>query len=178
MQSWGRSIDSFEMNFGYFVQHTSPMKKHYFYFLIQPSGPASGSRRCYNMESWGPSNNSLEALAMNFGYFSMLSLWKDIIGFFLYHPSCWRKCWKMESWGPSIHSFKAFNMNFEYFVQYTSLLKRHYWLILISPSGPASGLRRCCNMESWGQSNGQSDGIKRVPIQQFWMPGRRPGVIL
>ena len=56
-------------------------------------------------------------------------------------------CIRDRSWGPSLHSFEAFNMNFGYFVQYT----RHCWYRLISPSGLASDLRRCCKIESWGR---------------------------
>ena len=41
MESLGPNINSFEansMNFGYFVQHTSPLNRHYWYFVISPSG--------------------------------------------------------------------------------------------------------------------------------------------
>ena len=45
------------MNFGYFGQHTSSMKKHYGYFLMPPSEQASGSGRCWKTfpeaQSWG-----------------------------------------------------------------------------------------------------------------------------
>ena len=71
MLSWGPDIHSFEaisMNFGYFVQYTSPLNRHYWYFVISPSGPASG-RRCRKMEFWGLSINSFEAFNMNFGVF-------------------------------------------------------------------------------------------------------------
>ena len=119
MQSWGPSINSFEafnMNFGYFVQYTSPMKRHYWYFLIQPSGSALGSKRCCNMESWGPSNHSFEAFNMKFGYFvQYTSPLKRHYWYCLISPSglasASRRSYKMESWGCGIHSFVAFNMS-------------------------------------------------------------------
>ena len=94
MQSWGPSINSFEafnMNFGYFVQHNSPLKKNYWYFLIPASGPPSGSRRFCNMESWGPSINSFESFNMYFRYFVQYTILYDSplnrhYGYFWYHP--------------------------------------------------------------------------------------------
>ena len=68
----GPNIHSFEaisMNIGYFVQYTSPLNWHFWYFMISTSGPPSGSRRCWNMECWGPNIHSFEAISMNFGYF-------------------------------------------------------------------------------------------------------------
>ena len=89
MLSWGPDINSFEafnMSYWYFVQHTSPLKRHYWYFIIQPSGPPSGSRRCWNMECWGPNIHSFEAISMNFGYLvNILALWIDIIVILWYH---------------------------------------------------------------------------------------------
>ena len=72
MRGVSRCIQSFQavnMNFGYFVQHISLNKKHYGYFLIPPSGQASGSRRYWKMQSWGPGIQSFQAVNMNFGYF-------------------------------------------------------------------------------------------------------------
>ena len=76
------------MNFGYCVQYKRPLKKHYWYFLIPPSGPASGSRGCWKMESWGPGIQSLEAFNINFGYFVQHTcpLKKNIISIFWYNP--------------------------------------------------------------------------------------------
>ena len=37
------SFDASTLNFGEVVQHTSPLNKHYWHFLIPPSGPASGA---------------------------------------------------------------------------------------------------------------------------------------
>ena len=54
LEGLGPGIQSFEavnMYFGYFGQHTSFMKKNYWYFLIPPSGQASGSIRCWKMQS-------------------------------------------------------------------------------------------------------------------------------
>ena len=53
----GPGIQSFEainMNFGYFGQHISSMKKYYWYILISPLGQASGSRRCWKILPWHP----------------------------------------------------------------------------------------------------------------------------
>ena len=71
MQSRGPGIQSFEavnVNFGYFGHHTKAMKKHYGYFLIPPSGQASGSIRCRKMQSQGPGVHSFQAVNMNFWY--------------------------------------------------------------------------------------------------------------
>ena len=38
------SFDASTLNFGEVVQHISPLNKHYWHFLIPPSGPTSGSR--------------------------------------------------------------------------------------------------------------------------------------
>ena len=134
------------MNFGYFVRHTDPMKKHYWYFLIPPSGPALGSWRCWKMKSWGPGIQSFEAVVMNFGYFVQhTGPMKKHYWYFLIPPSgpasgSWR-CWKMLSWGPGIQSFEAVIMNLGYFGQHTSPMKKHYGYVLIAPSGQASGPR-------------------------------------
>ena len=151
MQSWGPASTVLNINFGYFVQDTSPLKKHYWYFLTPPSGPAPGWRGCCKMQSRGPCIQSFEAFNMNFGYFVQhTSLMKKHYWYLLIQPSGpasgSKRCWKLESWGPSINSFEAFNMNFGYFVQYTSPMKRHYWYFLIQPSGSAFGSKRCCNM--------------------------------
>ena len=132
MEAWGpgmRSFEALDMNFGYFVQHSSPLKKHYWYFLIPPSRPASGSRRCCKMQSWGPCIHSFEAFNMNLGYFVQhTSHMKKRYWYFLIPPSGpasgSRRCWKMETWGPGVHSFEAFHMISGYFVQYASPLKR------------------------------------------------------
>ena len=126
-----QSFEAVNMNFGYFGQYTSSMKKHYGYFLIPPSGQASGSRRCWKIQSWGPGIQSFEAVIMNFGYFV------DHTGPMEKH--CWyilippsgqasgsMRCWKMKSRGPGIQSFQAVNMNFGYFVQHASPNKKHY----------------------------------------------------
>ena len=63
-----QSLEAVNVNFGYFGQHTSAMKKHYGYFLIPPSGQASGSIRCWKMQSPGPGIHSFQAVNMNFGY--------------------------------------------------------------------------------------------------------------
>ena len=63
-----QSLEAVNVNFGYFGQHTSAMKKHYGYFLIPPSGQASGSIRCWKMQSPGPGIQSFQAVNMNFGY--------------------------------------------------------------------------------------------------------------
>ena len=77
------SFEALNMKFGYFVQHTSPMKKRYGYFLIPPSGLASGSKRCCKLQSCGPGIHSFNAFSMNFGYFVLhTSLIKKIIGIF------------------------------------------------------------------------------------------------
>ena len=87
----------------HFIQHTSPMKKRYWYFLIPPSGPASGSRRCWKMESWGPGVHSFEAFHIISGYFVQYARpLKRHYQYFLILPSGpasgTRRCWKMESW--------------------------------------------------------------------------------
>ena len=41
------------MNLGEFVQHTSPLNKHYWYFLMPASGPASGSSQ-EGVGKWRP----------------------------------------------------------------------------------------------------------------------------
>ena len=54
MESWGPGMHSFDastLNFGEVVQHISPLNKHYWHFLIPPSGPALGSRRCWKLDS-------------------------------------------------------------------------------------------------------------------------------
>ena len=105
------------MKFGKFVQHTNPLNKHFWYFLILPSGPASGSKRCYKMETWGPGVHIFEAFHMISRYFvQYASPLKRHYLYFLLPPSGpasgSRRCWKMDSWSPGIHSFEAFNMNF------------------------------------------------------------------
>ena len=65
MQSQGLGIQSYQavnMIFWYFVQHTSPNKKHNWKFLISPFEPALGSLRCLKIQSWGPGIQSFEAV--------------------------------------------------------------------------------------------------------------------
>ena len=151
MQSWGPGINSFEaenMNFGYFGQHTSSMKKYYWYILISSLGQASGSRRCWKILSWGPGILSFEAVNMNFGYFGQhTSSMKKHYGYFIKPPSGQasgsRRCWKMQSQGSNIQSFEAVSMNFGYFGQHITSMKKYYRYILIPLSGQASGSIRC-----------------------------------
>ena len=112
------------MKFGYFVQYTSPLKRHYWYCLISPSGLASASRRSYKMESWGCGIHSSVAFNMSVHQHTTM--------------------------GKNQHCCSNPNMNFEYFVQYASPLKTHYLHFLIPPSGLASGSRKCCKMNSRG----------------------------
>ena len=156
-----------------------PDNMGYWYFMIQPSGPPSGSRRCWNMECWGPNIHSFEAISMNFGYFvQYTSPLNRHYWYFVISPSgsaSGRRCCKMDFWGLSINSCKLLTWILGYFVQYTSHLKRHCWYLLTSPSGLASGLRRCCKMESSGRS---IQSFSSYWIQHFQIPGRRPGDIL
>ena len=167
------------MKFGKFVQHTNPLNKHFWYFLIPPSRPASGSRRCWKMETWGPGVHSFQAVHMISGYFvQYASPLKRHYWYFMIPssgPPSGRRCCNMEGWGPNIHSFEAISMNFGYFVQYTSPLKRHCWYRLTSPSGLASGLRRSCKMNSSGRG---IQSFSSYWIQHFQIPGRRLGDIL
>ena len=96
------------MNFGYCVQYRRPLKKHYWYFLIPPSGPASGSRGCWKMESGGPGIQSFGAFNINFVYFAQHTcpLKKTLLVFFDATPrpvSGSRRCRKMGSWGHGIY---------------------------------------------------------------------------
>ena len=61
------SFDASTLNFGEVVQHISPLNKHYWHFLIPPSGPTSGAKRCWKMESRGPGMHSFDASSLNFG---------------------------------------------------------------------------------------------------------------
>ena len=45
------NFDASTMNFGEVVQHTRPLIKHYWHYLIPPSGPASGQEGAGN---WSP----------------------------------------------------------------------------------------------------------------------------
>ena len=143
MESWGPSMhssDASTMNFGEFVQHTNHLNKHYWYFLIPPSGPASGSRRCWKMETWGPGVHSFEAFHMISGYFvQYASPLKIHYQYFLILPSGpasgSRRCWKMESWSPGIHSFEAFNMNLGILVNTQTLRKYIIGIFLYHPQG-------------------------------------------
>ena len=154
MQSWGPGIQSFEavnMNFGYFGQHTSSMKKHYGYFLIPPSGQASGSRRCWKMQSWGQGIQSFEAVNMNFGYFGQHTCSMNKHYWYILIPPSGQasgliRCWKMQSRGPGIQSFQAVNMNFGYFGQHTSSLIKivgTFWYHLLGKLQAHEGVGKC-----------------------------------
>ena len=154
MESWGPGMDSFDastMNFWEVVQHTSPLDKHYWYFLVPPSGPTSGTKVCWKMESWGPFDTSI----MNFGEVVQLtSPLNKHYWHFQIPPSgpasdSW-ECWNIEAWGPGLHSFDASTMNFGEVVQHTSPLNKHYWHLLIPPSGTALDSWGCWNKEAWG----------------------------
>ena len=85
--------------------------------------------------------------------FNILALWIEIIGILWYHlqgqlqAESVAKC---SSEALSINSLKLLTWILGYFVKFTCPLKRHCWYRLTSPSGLASGLRRCCKMESPG----------------------------
>ena len=134
MESWGPGMDSFDastMNFWEVVQHTSPLDKHYWYFLVPPSGPTSGTKVCWKMESWGPFDTSI----MNFGEVVQLtSPLNKHYWHFQIPPSgpasdSW-ECWNIEAWGPGLHSFDASSMNLGKVVQHTRCLIKHYWHFL------------------------------------------------
>ena len=127
---------------------------HYWYFLILPSGPASDSRECLKIESWGPGLHSFEASKHEF--WVLCSMWplKKHYWYFQIPPSgpasdSW-ECWNIEAWGPGLHSFDASSMNFGEVVQHTSPLNKHYWHLLIPPSGTALDSWGCWNKEAWG----------------------------
>ena len=125
-------------------------------FWVPPSGPTSGSKRCWKMDSWGPGMYSFDAAStMNFGeVVQHISPLNNYYWHFLIPPSGptsgSKRCWKMESWGPGMHSFDASTLNFGEVVQHISPLNKHYWHFLIPPSGPPSGAKRSWKMESWG----------------------------
>ena len=82
MQSWG-----------YFGQYTSSMKKLNGYFLIPISGQASGSRRCWKMQSQSPGIQSFEAVNKH--------------EFWVYWSA-----YQRESCALGIHGFEAFLFHF------------------------------------------------------------------
>ena len=138
------------MNFGYFIQHTSTLRKSYWYFLIPTSGPASGSRRCCKMQSWGPCIHSFEAFNMNLGYFVQhTSPVKNIIGIFSSKPQGQLQGQKgVVIWSPAAVASTVFKL----LMWILGILFWVFcWHCLISPSGPASSWRRCY-MQSWGPS--------------------------
>ena len=109
------------MNFGYFVQDTGSMKKHFWYFLIPLSGQASGSRRCWKMHC------SAEALAFRvlklYSWisgilFNILALRKNIFGTIWHHPQgklqaqggVGRRPWHSEFWSCK-HEFQGILFN-------------------------------------------------------------------
>ena len=128
------------------------MKKHYWLVLLPPSGQASGSRRCWKMQSWGPGIQSFEVVNMNFGYFGQhTSCMEKHYWLFLLPPSGQasfsRRCLKRQSKGTGIQRFEAVNMR--YTGQHTSPMKKHGYF-LIPPSEQASGSGRFWKMQSWG----------------------------
>ena len=158
MQSWGPGILSFEavnVNFGYFVQHIGPMKKHYWFFLIPPSGPASGSWRCWKMLSWGPGIQSFEAVIMNLGYLGQHTSSKKKTLWVLFN-STFRASFRpkkvleiavLRPWHPELWSCKHES---RIFCSTYWLYEKHYWYFLIPTSGQASASWRCWKMQSWG----------------------------
>ena len=158
MQSWGPGILSFEAvneNFGYFVQHIGPMKKHYWFFLIPPSGPASGSWRCWKMLSWGPGIQSFEAVIMNLGYLGQHTSSKKKTLWVLFN-STFRASFRpkkvleiavLRPWHPELCSCKHES---QIFCSTYWLYEKHYWYFLIPTSGQASASWRCWKMQSWG----------------------------
>ena len=52
------SFDALTLYFWKVVQHISPLNNHYWHFLIPPSGPTSGSKGYWKMESSGPGMHS------------------------------------------------------------------------------------------------------------------------
>ena len=158
MQSWGPGILSFEavnVNFGYFVQHIGPMKKHYWFFLIPPSGPASGSWRCWKMLSWGPGIQSFEAVIMNLGYLGQHTSSKKKTLWVLFN-STFRASFRpkkvleiavLRPWHPELWSGKHES---RIFCSTYWLYEKHYWYFLIPTSGQASASWRCWKMQSWG----------------------------
>ena len=154
MESWGPGMHSFDaltLNFWEIVQHISPLNKHCWHFLVPPSGPTSGAKRCWKMESWAPGTQSFDSSTMNFGeVVQHTSPLDKHYWYFLVPPSGptsgTKVCWKMESWGP----FDTSIMNFGEVVQLTSPLNKHYWHFQIPPSGPASDSWECWNIEAWG----------------------------
>ena len=62
------------MNFGEVVQHTTHLNKRYWHFLIPPSGPASGSRRSWKLESCSQGAQSLHYSPTDFLNQSLLDL--------------------------------------------------------------------------------------------------------
>ena len=139
MQSWGPGILSFEavnVNFGYFVQHIGPMKKHYWFFLIPPSGPASGSWRCWKMLSWGPGIQSFEAVIMNLGYLGQHTSSKKKTLWVLFN-STFRASFRpkkvleiavLRPWHPELWSCKHES---RIFCSTYWLYEKHYWYFLI-----------------------------------------------
>ena len=72
---------------GILVSILALRKKHYGYFLIAPSGQASGPRRCWKLQSWGPGIQNFAAVNMNLRYFVQhTGCMKNIIGTFWYQP--------------------------------------------------------------------------------------------
>ena len=96
------SFDASTLNFGEVVQRIIPLNNYYWHFLIPPSGPTLGSKRCWKMESWGPGMHSFDASTMIFGdAFQHTSHLNKHYWHFLTPPSGptsgSKRCWKMES---------------------------------------------------------------------------------
>ena len=96
--------------------------------MLPPSGQASGSRRCWKTQSWGPGIQSFEVVNMNFGYFGQHTrCMKKPYWLFLLPPSgqasCSRRCWKRHSKGTGIQRFEAVIMNIRYTGQHNSSIK-------------------------------------------------------
>ena len=99
------------------VQHISPLNKHYWHFLIPPSGPTSGSKRCWKMESWGPGMHSFDASTLNFGeVVQHISPLNKHYWHFLIPPSGpasgSRRCWKLDSCSQGAQSYGDFHISF------------------------------------------------------------------
>ena len=96
------SFDASTLNFGEVVQHISPLNKHYWHFLIPPSGLTLGSKRCWKMEFRGPGMHSFDAPTINFGeVIQYTSPMNKHYWYFLIPPSGpisnSKRCWKMQS---------------------------------------------------------------------------------
>ena len=57
------SFEALDMDFGYFVQHSSPLKKHYWYFVYHPLGQPQAQK---GVGKWSPEGriHSFETLIL------------------------------------------------------------------------------------------------------------------